>query len=40
LMAGELPAHPSRAITIYFIAVLTALGMLLHLMPGHGFGAN
>jgi Zn-dependent protease len=39
-MAGELPAHPSRATTIYFIALLTALGTLLHLMPGHGFGAN
>jgi len=39
-LAGELPAHPSRSTTVYFLVVLTALGMLLHLMPGHGFGAN
>ena len=36
--AGDLPAHPSRATTIYFIAVLTALGVVLHLMPGTGMG--
>ena len=36
--AGDLPALPSRATTIYFIAVLTALGVVLHLMPGTGMG--
>lgn len=38
--AGHLPARPSRATTIYYIAVLAALGVMLQLMPGHGFGAN
>jgi Zn-dependent protease len=36
--AGNLPAHPSRATTIYFIAVLTALGVIIRLMPGQGLG--
>jgi Zn-dependent protease len=36
--AGDLPAHPSRFTTIYFIAVLTALGVIIRLMPGHGLG--
>jgi Zn-dependent protease len=36
--AGDFPAHPSRATTIYFVAVLTALGVILRLMPGQGFG--
>jgi Zn-dependent protease len=35
--AGDLPAHPSRSTTIYFVVVLTGLGILLHLMPGQGF---
>ena len=38
--AGHLPAHPSRATTIYFIAVLTALGVMIRLMPGQGLGLN
>jgi Zn-dependent protease len=38
--AGDLPAHPSRATTIYFVAVLTALGVIIRLMPGHGLGLN
>jgi Zn-dependent protease len=38
--AGELPARPSRATTIYFVAVLTALGVVIRLMPGQGLGAN
>ncbi len=37
---GNLPPHPSRAITIYFAVVLAALGTILHLMPGQGFGVN
>jgi Zn-dependent protease len=36
--AGELPARPSRATTIYFVAVLTALGVIIRLMPGQGLG--
>ena len=38
--AGDLPAHPSRATTFYFIAVLTALGVMIRLMPGRGLGLN
>ncbi len=37
-LAGNLPAHPSRATTIYFIAVLTALGLIIRLLPGTGLG--
>ena len=36
--ARDLPAHPSRATTAYFIAVLIALGVILRLLPGQGFG--
>jgi Zn-dependent protease len=36
--AKDLPAHPSRATTVYFIAVLTALGVIIKLMPGRGLG--
>lgn len=38
--AGDLPSHPSRATTVYFVAVLIALGVILRLMPGQGFGTN
>jgi Zn-dependent protease len=38
--AGDLPAHPSRTTTVYFVVVLTALGIILRLMPGQGFGTN
>jgi Zn-dependent protease len=38
--AGDLPVHPSRATTIYFLAVLTALGVIIRLMPGQGLGVN
>jgi len=38
--AGNLPAHPSRKTILYFIAVLTALGVLLRSLPGQGFGMN
>lgn len=38
--ATDLPGHPSRATTVYFVAVLTALGVIIHLMPGHGLGLN
>jgi Zn-dependent protease len=38
--AGHLPARPSRATTIYFAAVLTALGVMAWLIPGQGLGAR
>lgn len=34
--ARDLPAHPSRGMTVYFIAVLIALGVIIRLVPGHG----
>jgi Zn-dependent protease len=36
--AADLPAHPSRATTVYFVVLLTALGVVIRLMPGHGLG--
>jgi hypothetical protein len=36
--AGNFPAQSSRSTVIYFIAVLAALGVVLNLMPGQGFG--
>jgi Zn-dependent protease len=38
--AGDLPPHPSRATTIYYLAVLTGLGVVIHLMPGTGLGVR
>jgi Zn-dependent protease len=38
--AGDLPPHPSRATTIYYLAVLTALGVIIRLMPGTGLGVR
>jgi Zn-dependent protease len=32
-LAGNLPPHPSRATTIYYLAVLTALGVIIRLLP-------
>lgn len=37
-LSSDLPARPSPATTIYFIAVLTTLGAIIRLMPGHGLG--
>jgi Zn-dependent protease len=37
---GDLPAHSSRATTAYFLAVLTALGVIIRVMPGQGFGVQ
>jgi Zn-dependent protease len=34
----DFPARPSRTITAYFIAVLAGLGLLMHFLPGKGFG--
>jgi Zn-dependent protease len=39
-LAGNLPAHPSRATMVYFVLVLSALGVVLRLLPGHGFVIN
>jgi Zn-dependent protease len=36
--AKDLPSHPSRATTVYFVVVLTALGVIIRLMPGQGLG--
>jgi Zn-dependent protease len=36
--AGDFPAHPSRTTTVYFVAVLIALGVIIKLMPGQGLG--
>jgi hypothetical protein len=38
--AGDPPPHPSRATTIYYLVVLTALGVIIHLMPGTGLGVR
>ena len=38
--AGDLPSRPSRATTIYFVVVLTALGVIIRLMPGQGLGVR
>ena len=38
--ARDLPPRPSRAITIYFAGVMTALGVVVWLMPGQGLGVN
>jgi Zn-dependent protease len=37
---GVMPLRPSRATTIYYVAVLTALGIVIRLMPGQGMGVN
>jgi len=31
--AGHLPARPSRVTTVYFLAILTALGVIVRLLP-------
>jgi Zn-dependent protease len=36
--ATDFPARPSRATTVYFVVVLTALGVIIRLMPGQGLG--
>jgi Zn-dependent protease len=38
--AGGVPTAPSRATTIYYIAVLTALGIVLRILPGQGLGVQ
>lgn len=36
----DLPARPSRATLVYFFFVLAALGLILHVLPGHGLSAQ
>ncbi len=38
--AGDFPPHSSRATTIYYLAVLTALGVIIRLLPGTGLGVR
>jgi Zn-dependent protease len=38
VFSKDLPAHPSPRTLTYFIAVLTALGAVMRVMPGQGFG--
>ncbi len=38
--AKDLPPHSSRGITVYYIAVLTALGVIIRMMPGTGLGVR
>jgi Zn-dependent protease len=38
--AGDLPPHPSRSTTIYYVAVLTALGVIIRILPGTGLGVG
>jgi Zn-dependent protease len=38
IFASNLPARSSRATTVYFIAVMTGLGVIMRLMPGRGLG--
>ena len=35
---GDLPPQPSRATTLYYVAVLTALGVIIKFLPGTGLG--
>ena len=38
LFTKDMPSQPNRAITAYFVIVLSALGFVLWIMPGQGFG--
>lgn len=38
--AQDLPAHSSRHIVTYYLAVLAGLGLILRALPGEGFGLN
>ena len=38
--AGNFPTHSSRTTAVYYIAVLTALGVIIRLMPGTGLGVR
>jgi Zn-dependent protease len=34
----DAPPNPSRFILLYYVAVLAALGLLMRMLPGSGFG--
>lgn len=36
--AGDLPARSSWTTTVYFVAVMAGLGVILKMLPGQGFG--
>lgn len=36
--AGGLPERPSRATTVYYVTVLTALGVIIRMLPVQGLG--
>lgn len=38
--AGNFPERPSGPITLYYLAVLTGLGVIVHFMPGQGLGVQ
>ena len=38
--AGDLPARPTHTTIIYFVVVLAALGFVMSLLPGQGFGLH
>ncbi len=38
--AGNFPEQPSPRILIYYLSLLTALGIVIHLMPGQGLGVR
>jgi Zn-dependent protease len=38
--AGDLPPRPSRGITVYYIGVLTALGVIIRIMTATGLGVR
>jgi Zn-dependent protease len=38
--AGNFPLHSSRATTIYYLALLTALGVIIRLLPSTGLGVR
>jgi Zn-dependent protease len=38
LFTKDMPPHPSRATTAYFVTVLACLGLVMWRMPGQGLG--
>jgi Zn-dependent protease len=38
LFTKDIPAHPSRPTTAYFVAVIVLLASVMRLTPGHGAG--
>jgi Zn-dependent protease len=38
--AGHFPAQPSRSTIVYYLAVVTALGVIIRFMPGQGLGVH